>query len=102
MKKIYKQPVLDGHSILYDGKRYLIFSVSEKTPFEGYENYSQVIIYDRLHGYVLGCSYKNKIKYNVNEFNGYWVKPINDLEEFHCNGIKDLMELTYRRTRKLG
>ena len=98
----YKDPKLSNNKILYKGKRYVIFLVTEETPFEDYVDYSNIVIFDRLHNYVLGCSLRDEKRSNSFEFNGFWVSPVNDGEEFQCRGIKELLKLIYRRTRKFG
>jgi hypothetical protein len=52
MKNIYTPPVLDGHKILYKGKRYWVFEVDEEYPFEGYEKDCRYLIFDKSYG---GC-----------------------------------------------
>ncbi|MDH6421603.1 hypothetical protein M2131_001544 [Polynucleobacter sphagniphilus] len=98
----YTEPKISNNKILYQGKRYLIFSVTKETPFDDYLDYSDVIIFDKLNNYVLGCSLRDQKRSNSYEFNGFWVSPVNDGEEFQCNDIKELLKLIYQRTRKFG
>jgi len=102
MTTTYSQPKLKGHEILYEGIKFVIFFVDEKTPFEDYVDYSNVIIFDKFLNRVVGCSLRDKKRSNSYEFNGFWVSPVNDGEEFHCNGIKELLKLIYKRTYKFG
>jgi len=55
----YTLPKLDGHKILYKGKRFWIFEINEKYPFQGYESVrEQVIVYDKVYGAVVSCAKK--------------------------------------------
>ena len=52
MKK-YIRPKLTGHKVLYKGLRYWVFEVSPAFPFEGYEDYYGIVLYDCLHDGVI-------------------------------------------------
>ena len=61
----YKSPALDGHKILYKGKRFWIFEISMKYPFQGYEGVEdRVIIYDKVYGAPVACVVKNKVGFD--------------------------------------
>jgi hypothetical protein len=49
-KSKYAYPDLDGHKILYKGKRFWVFQVSSELPFKGIEKFCQVIVYDKKYG----------------------------------------------------
>lgn len=44
----YVAPKLNGHNILYKGRRYWAFEVSKEFPYEGSEDIDSVAIYDGL------------------------------------------------------
>lgn len=52
MKK-YIRPKLTGHKVLYKGLRYWVFEVSPAFPFESYEDYYNIVLYDCLHDGVI-------------------------------------------------
>ena len=55
----YTPPKLDGHKILYKGKRFWIFEIDAKYPFQGYEGvHKQVIVYDKAYGVAVSCAMK--------------------------------------------
>jgi len=60
MTNRYIPPVLNGHKILYKGKRYLVFEVSSEYPYEGYEEFCEFVIFDKsdaiYNGIVASCS----------------------------------------------
>ena len=43
----YIYPDLNGHKVLYKGKRFWIFEISKEFPFRGYEEFCDVIVYDK-------------------------------------------------------
>jgi hypothetical protein len=55
----YTLPKLEGHNVLYKGKRFWIFEISLIFPFGGYENNrEQVIVYDKVYGAPVACACK--------------------------------------------
>lgn len=46
----YIRPELDGHKILYKGRRYWVFSVSQDFPFQGEEEYYDMVFWDGFIG----------------------------------------------------
>ncbi len=49
----YTPPKLDGHKVLYKGKRYWIYEIDEEHPctehpYETFERYYEVVVYDKL------------------------------------------------------
>lgn len=46
----YIRPALDGHKVLYKGRRYWVFSVNQDFPFEGEEEYYDMVFWDGLLG----------------------------------------------------
>jgi len=49
-KSNYIYPELNSHKVLYKGKRFWVFEISSKFPFEGHEEYCDVIVYDKVIG----------------------------------------------------
>ncbi len=48
----YSFPTLNGHKVLYKGRRYLAFSVSKSYPFEDFESMASFVIWDGKYGAV--------------------------------------------------
>jgi hypothetical protein len=46
----YTKPVLHGHKVLYKGKRYWAFEISNQYPYETYEDSCSIIVFDKLYG----------------------------------------------------
>jgi hypothetical protein len=46
----YAPPRLDGHTVLYRGKRFYVFEVDAEHPFENFEAHAQVLVYDARYG----------------------------------------------------
>ena len=51
---VYLNPPLNGHKVLYKGKRYRMFEVSADHPFENYEGTCQFLIFDKSISAVCG------------------------------------------------
>lgn len=49
----YSKPELDGHKVLYKGRRYWVFEVSADHPFEGEEEYYDLVFWDGFYGAVI-------------------------------------------------
>jgi len=49
-KSKYIYPDLNGHKVLYKGKRFWVFEISAELPFNGMEEFCQVIVYDKEYG----------------------------------------------------
>ena len=49
-KSDYIYPDLKGHKVIYKGKRFWIFEISKEFPFQGYEEFCDVIVYDKKDG----------------------------------------------------
>ncbi len=62
-KSIYINPALDGHNVLYKGKRYWVFEISNEHPYEDYEKDYSIIIFDKLCGGV--AAWVNKLSDNT-------------------------------------
>jgi hypothetical protein len=92
-------PNFQNYQVLYSGKRYVVFAVDDEHPYKDYEQYANIIIFDKKYQKVFGNSLRDASRANSYEFNGSWESPINDGEEFHCNGIEELVKLIYQRTR---
>jgi len=50
MKVRYTYPDLQGHHVLYKGRRYWAFEINQEHPYENYEKDCSIIIYDKLCG----------------------------------------------------
>ena len=60
-KSSYIFPELNGHKVLYKGKRFWVFEISSKFPFDGHEEYFDVIVYDKnLGGAMAGAKKTTK------------------------------------------
>ena len=47
----YTLPKLNGHKVVYKGRRFWIFEIDEKHPFQGYEGIQdRLIVYDKVYG----------------------------------------------------
>ena len=46
-KPTYTKPKLNGHRILYAGKRYYVFEVDEDHPYEDCETHCDLVIFDK-------------------------------------------------------
>ena len=64
----YNPPKLDGHKIIYKGKRFWIFEISKRYPFYGLEISFDVLIFDKTTGPgiegVIGCARKNSMGFS--------------------------------------
>jgi hypothetical protein len=49
-KSKYIYPALNGHRVLYKGKRFWVFEIGSEFPFNGIEKFCEVIIYDKEYG----------------------------------------------------
>ena len=43
---LYSYPKLYGHKILYKGRRYIIFEMNAEHPYEGYERFNSIALWD--------------------------------------------------------
>lgn len=62
-KSFYTKPELNGHAVLYKGKRYWAFEISNEHPYENYEKDCSIIIFDKL--YVGVAAWVNKLPDNT-------------------------------------
>ena len=77
-KSKYIYPHLKEHKVLYKGKRFWIFEISSDFPFEGYEKFCEVIVYDKDSG----C----EIAGAENSTNGYSGSLIGPQESVEVSG----------------
>lgn len=47
MQSGYAYPSLAGHNVLYKGRRYWVFEISSKNPYEGFEADCNTLVYDK-------------------------------------------------------
>ena len=71
----YIYPDLKGHNVLYKGKRFWVFEISPEFPYEGYEDFCQVIVYDKECGAEIASAVKNS-----NGYSGSLIGPQNGVE----------------------
>ena len=45
----YFKPALNGHKILYKGRRFWVFEVSKKFPFFGSEELDKIVVFDGVY-----------------------------------------------------
>ncbi len=69
-KSNYIYPNLKGHKALYKGKRFWIFEISSEFPYEDYEEFCQVIVYDKK----FGCEIAG-VKNDANGYSGSLIGP---------------------------
>ncbi len=55
----YMSPKLNGHAVIYKGRRFWIFDISEFHPFFGHEAHCDVIVFDKLHNCPIGFCDRN-------------------------------------------
>lgn len=49
----YRRPYLNGYKVLYKGRRFWVFEISNQTPFGGAEEFYNLIAYDCLNDCIL-------------------------------------------------
>jgi len=54
MQRTYQKPNLNGHKVLYGGRRYWVIEVSKDCPYRGYEDIATLVIYDGLYDIDVG------------------------------------------------
>jgi len=79
-KSKYIYPDLNGHKVLYKGKRFWVFEISSEFPFKGMEEFCQVIVYDK--GY--GCEVAGAEK-TANGYCGSLIGPQDSVEVSGCS-----------------
>jgi hypothetical protein len=67
-KSIYIYPELNGHKVLYRGKRFWVFEINSEFPFEGHESYCDVIVFDKGHGDAMAGAKKTSKGYKGSIF----------------------------------
>ena len=87
MSSRYTKPILNGHNILYKGRRFWVFEVSKKFPFRGSEKIDEIVVYDGFYDVDICWCHKNE----KGEYQG-WV-PYGQ-EDLNVSGktIRDLIE----------
>ena len=45
----YSKPKLNGHKVLYKGRRYWVFEVSDEFPYGGSEKIDKIVVYDGVY-----------------------------------------------------
>ena len=45
----YSKPKLNGHKVLYKGRRYWVFEVSDEFPYGGSEEIDKIVVYDGVY-----------------------------------------------------
>ena len=77
-KSKYIYPDLNGHKVLYKGKRFWVFEISAEFPFNGMEKFCQVIVYDKEYGCEIASA--------ENSTNGYFGSLIGPQESVEVSG----------------
>lgn len=62
-KPNYFYPRISEENIVYKGKRFWVFKISVEAPYQGYEAYFEVIIYDRKTGVEIAGAKKTADSY---------------------------------------
>lgn len=78
-KSKYIYPDLNGHNVLYKGKRFWVFEISSEFPFEGYETSCQVIVYDKEYGCEIAGAEKS-----TNGYSGSLIGPQDSVDVSGC------------------
>ena len=66
----YFYPEIKGNKILYKGKRFWIFEISSEFPFQGYEKFSEIIVFDKHTGSEMAAAKKT-----ANGYDGSLIGP---------------------------
>jgi hypothetical protein len=89
----YKQPKLNGHKILYKGRRFIAFEISEKFPYESCEDRYNFAIFDGLYDATLAVgiinpngTYQGELAFSVVEI---LIPPCETLRDFLDIAIKE-------------
>jgi hypothetical protein len=89
----YKQPKLNGHKILYKGRRFIAFEISKQFPFESFEDSYQFAIFDGLYDATLAVgvintkgAYQGELAFSVVEIS---IPPCKTIREFLDIAIKE-------------
>ena len=56
----YTKPTLNGHNILYKGRRFWVFEVSKKFPFFGSEELDKIVVFDGIYNRDICWCHKNE------------------------------------------
>ena len=90
---VYKQPKLNGHKILYKGRRFIAFEISDKFPFETFEEKYKFAIFDGLYDATLAVgvinpngTYQGELAFSIVEIT---IPPCKSLREFLDLAIKE-------------
>jgi hypothetical protein len=89
----YKKPKLNGHTILYKGRRFIAFEISKQFPFESFEDGFQFAIFDGLYDATLAVgvinpngTYQGELAFSVVEI---LIPPCETLREFLDIAVKE-------------
>ena len=83
----YILPVLNGNEVLYKGRRFWAFRVSDATPFEGTQEYASIVVWDKVYGIVVAC-----VDDDLVGSVGYGT--LQQSYDIKCKDIKDLIAQT--------
>jgi hypothetical protein len=96
-KSRYTNPKLQGHKVIYRGKRYWAFEISNEYPYESYEESCAIIIFDKLYGGIAAWvnqlsdnTYKGDIPYSQQciDISGNTIREIVDEVIYWTNWIE--------------
>ena len=60
---MYSKPALNGHNVLYKGRRYLAFEVSKEFPYQKDEMTCSLVVYDGVYNMVIAWCKPSKDGY---------------------------------------
>ena len=83
----YIRPKLNGNEVLYKGRRFWAFRVSDATPFEGNEDFGSIVVWDGIYGIVVAVV-NDQLVGSV----GYWT--IQQSYDINCKDMRDLIAQT--------
>jgi len=92
-KSNYTYPDLNGHKILYKGKRFWVFEISPEFPFEGQEKNCEVIVYDKEYGCEIAGA-----TINPSGYSGSLIGP-QELVEVSGDSPEDLLDSVIELSR---
>ncbi len=93
-KSKYIYPNLNGHKVLYKGKRFWVFEISTEFPFNGMEKFCQVIVYDKEYGCEIA-----EANNSANGFSGSLIGPQESVE-VSASTPEDLVDSVIYASRK--
>ena len=69
-------PKLYGHKILYKGRRYIMFEMNAEHPYEGYERFNSIVLWDGEQRGI--CAFADRLPND--KFSGYLAFTMDKVE----------------------